>query len=78
MLAQVITDTAIPLTNRLSASWLAAAARGEAGQPWHTLVDALASGNEPRLKTTIKEIIAVGHTSGADALAGFICALQQL
>jgi len=76
-LAEAIAGSAIPRTARLSAAWLKAAARGEAGQPWHTLVGALAADDSRVLDRAVHGILSVGHTSGADALAGFVLALGQ-
>lgn len=70
-LAQAIAETAAPLTTSLSAAWLRAAANGEAGSLWHEFLDALISGDPSRVQITTKNILAVGETSGADALAGF-------
>jgi hypothetical protein len=38
--------------------------------PWHTLFAALACPDA--LAAALRTVLAVGHTSGADALAGFI------
>lgn len=65
-----------PLTNRLSGHWLAAAAHGEAGQLWHELVDALLDRDRVAVANTVVAMAGVGHTSGADALAGFVGTLQ--
>lgn len=66
---------AAPATNPLSASWLRAAADGACGQLWHTL---LASCLQPDPRTVQQAAVALvrqGHTSGADALAGFVALL---
>jgi len=60
---EVIVQTAVPRTTTLSAAFLRAAAAGEAIRPWHDLVNGAAG--------AIDRILAVGHTSGADAWAGF-------
>lgn len=76
VIAQQIADTAAPLTTSLSGAWLRSAGRGEVGILWHRFFDALVSvgriGNPTYLQETMKNILAVGETSGADALAGFI------
>lgn len=69
-------------TTTLSGAWLEAAARGEAGQAWHELVQALTITSTSSVNTStssvnavsqaIDHILATGHTSGADALAGFV------
>lgn len=65
-------ETAAPLTTSLSAAWLKSAGRGEAGILWHEFFAALVSGDEIEIQKTMKTILAVGETSGADALVGFI------
>jgi len=71
-LAEQITNTAAPLTTSLSAAWLRSAGKGEAGILWHQFFDALISRDEIATEDSIEKILAVGATSGADALAGFI------
>lgn len=70
VLAREIADTAIPLTTSLSAAWLRAAGRGEAGILWHELFNSLLLPSAS-LQSPISKILSVGETSGADALAGF-------
>jgi hypothetical protein len=65
-----LAHAAAPRTTSLSAAFLHAAARGEAMSPWHTLFAALACPDA--LAAALRTVLAVGHTSGADALAGFI------
>ena len=55
-----------PLTTTLSANLLRAAADGEAMWQWHDLVDGRPG--------AMAALLAVGHTSGADAWAGFVAA----
>lgn len=71
LLAQEIADTASPLTSSLSAAWLRSAGKGEAGIVWHEFFDALVSANTSLIQETMKNILAVGETSGCDAMAGF-------
>lgn len=59
-------------TTRLSSAWLAAAARGEFGAPWHRLLGALTSGDIEVLEQAAQALLKTGHTSGADALAGYL------
>jgi hypothetical protein len=72
ILAKEITNTAAPLTTSLSAAWLRSAGRGEAGILWHDFFDALESAVPAQIETATNSILAMGETSGADALAGFI------
>lgn len=92
VLALEITQTAAPLTTSLSAAWLKSAGRGEAGTLWHEFFDALISVSRivadpdggrasPTYRTAVQKsvdkILAVGETSGVDALSGFINTFLQ-
>ncbi len=53
------------------------------GKPWHELVEAMrdectafTEPAEAAVSQAIDRILTTGHTSGADALAGFIMALK--
>ncbi|MBC7877842.1 MAG: DUF2877 domain-containing protein [Anaerolineales bacterium] len=72
VLAREITNTATPLTTSLSATWLRSAGKGGAGILWHNFFDALISADISLIQITMNEILKVGETSGADALAGFV------
>ena len=73
-LGGVIATVAAPLTTSLSAAWLRCASKGEAGELWHRFFDALAGRiGDPR--RVMEKILAVGETSGADALVGFVSTL---
>ena len=72
VLAEEIAGAAAPLTTSLSAAWLRSAGKGEAGILWHEFFDALIDSDAARIQETMDKILAVGETSGADALAGFI------
>jgi uncharacterized protein DUF2877 len=72
ILAQEVANTAAPLTTSLSAAWLKSAGRGEAGILWHQFFNALLSADPVLIHNATEKILAVGETSGADALAGFI------
>ncbi len=76
-LAHRLAEAAAPRTTRLSAAWLRAAAQGEAGWPWHALLASLTD-PEADLEEPVRALASVGHTSGADALAGFLLTLQSL
>ncbi|HSM71828.1 MAG TPA: DUF2877 domain-containing protein, partial [Anaerolineales bacterium] len=75
-LAEEIVKTAVPLTTSLSGAWIMSAGRGEAGQLWHEFFDALMDGDESTVQLRMENILAVGETSGADALAGFLSTVQ--
>ena len=68
----LVLEAAAPHTTILSAALLRAAARGECSAPWHRLLAALAKGGEARLARAVQAVRAYGHTSGSDALAGFL------
>lgn len=76
VLAEEITNTAAPLTTSLSAAWLRSAGKGEAGILWHIFFDALISADLVHIQEALDKILAVGETSGADALAGFISTMM--
>jgi hypothetical protein len=66
-----IVDVAAPRTTALSAAFLRAAARGECSAAWHALLAALAGGGPAPLDEAVCGVLAHGHASGADMLAGF-------
>lgn len=72
ILAQEIAGAASPLTTSLSAAWLRSAGKGDAGILWHKLFNALISDGAIHVEEAMDNILGVGETSGADALAGFI------
>jgi hypothetical protein len=65
-------EAAAPRTTILSAAFLRAAAAGECSVVWHRLLAVLANEKEQRLTQAVREVLAYGQTSGADALAGFL------
>lgn len=71
-LAAEISSVAAPRTTALSSTSLKAATRGEAGQLWHGLLTNLAFGSAAGVEVAVRRLLAVGHTSGADSLAGFL------
>jgi uncharacterized protein DUF2877 len=77
VLAEGIANTCAPLTTSLSAAWLRSAGRGDAGILWHQFFEALTSSSPVEIQTAMDRILAIGETSGADALAGFIGTLIE-
>src|SRR5215213_1775812 len=71
-LAREIANIAAPLTTSLSAAWLRSAGRGDAGVLWHQFFNALVSSNPVQVQDATDRILAIGETSGGDALAGFL------
>ncbi len=59
-------------TTMLSAAFLRSAASGECSAPWHRLLGAMDAGSDEQLCHAAHEVLTFGHTSGADALAGFL------
>lgn len=78
LLIQEIVSAAVPRTTSLSAAWLKSAARGEAVLPWHELVSGLAAPDLAASERAIRRILSIGHSSGAEALAGFSAGLETL
>ena len=69
---------AAPRTSTLSAAFLRAAGRGEFIAPWHSLLEALASGDVNQVEAAAMTLEGLGASSGADSLDGFILAGQSL
>lgn len=78
-LCLILEESAAPRTNSLSAAWLQAAARGEAGEPWHELFAAISGSGEAEKATenAVMRILPTGHSSGADALGAFAAFIQK-
>ena len=71
------------LTNRISAAHLAAAAEGEGHEALHACLNAVVQDNthpdterQGDLATALTQLAQVGHSSGFDALAGAVAALN--
>jgi hypothetical protein len=56
----------------MSQAWMRAAAEGEAAEAWHGLVRAVIQGEAKAVRLAGQQIIRQGHTSGADALTGYV------
>ena len=69
---ELIASVASPKTTMLSRAFLRSAAAGQFGAPWHGLLLALEDDGGERLGIATREVLAYGHSSGADALAGFL------
>lgn len=76
-LSLVLAEAAVPRTNSLSAAWLNAASQGEAGEPWHELVQAIDGDDAEAVEAAVMRILPTGHSSGADALGGFIALVRM-
>jgi hypothetical protein len=73
-----LSDASAKRTTRASAAWLAAAARGEAAEAWHGLFATLAGNRINETQPAAKRILQTGHTSGEDALIGFVGGVESL
>lgn len=65
-------------TTLLSLAWLKAAARGECSAAWHILLNKLSGDETIAVENAAFAVVQMGHTSGADALAGFVSVLMAL
>ena len=77
-LAAPVLAAARKATNRIGAAHLGAAARGLGADALHRSIEALAVGDRPDLAPALKEIDAIGHSSGWDAMAGAVSALRAI
>ena len=75
-MGEAIVGAATPRTNIISSEWLRAAARGEAGEDWHLLAHAVAKNRG--VDNRMIQLLHRGHTSGADAMAGFLATVSAL
>jgi len=69
---EVVLKASESRTTTLSAAFLRAAAGGECSAPWHRLLASLVGDAELELEVAVESVLSCGHTSGADALAGFL------
>ena len=65
-------------TTSLSGAWIEAAARGEAAEPWHTLVAAMNGDDQSAVTAAGEGVLAMGASSGRWALAGFVATIGAL
>ena len=71
-LGPALAEAAAPRTTALSAAYLRSAAHGECLAHWHALFAALQANDSDSTRAALQSLAAIGHTSGADALAGFL------
>jgi hypothetical protein len=76
--ALAVAETAAPRTSALSAAFLRAAGQGEFIEPWHALLEALATADLEQVEQAAMRVENFGASSGADALDGFILAGRSL
>jgi hypothetical protein len=75
---QAAVRAATPATTSLSASLLLAACDGYAVPELSRLAGAVAAGDERAASSSLSQVLAIGHTSGADLVAGLTGALDAL
>lgn len=71
-LSGAVGRAAAHLTTTVSGAYLQAAAQGAASEPWHLLVESILGSRGPAIEAAVETLCKIGHTSGADALAGFV------
>jgi hypothetical protein len=69
---QTVLEACSSRTTLLSNAFLRSTAAGECSAPWHRLLEALEGGLAEQLDVATREVLSYGHSSGADALAGFL------
>jgi hypothetical protein len=65
-------------TGKISIAHLARAAKGEGAEALHRTIAAIADGNEAALHSCLRDIDAIGHSSGWDALAGAVAVMRRV
>lgn len=76
-LADAVVQSAAGKTTPLSKAMIQAASHGECSAPWHDLLAALLAEDAGLIRAAAERIMAHGHTSGADALSGFVAVLRE-
>ena len=76
-LADTVAKSATGKTTQLSTAMIQAASHGECSAPWHDLLAALLAEDAGLIRAAAERIVARGHTSGADALSGFVAVLRE-
>ena len=71
-LLRLVVERARKRTTTLSGAFLVAAAAGETVQTWHELGQAIVTGEGEGIYAAAKGVLAIGDSSGACALVGFI------
>jgi len=75
-LARAVGELAPTATNPVSAQHLHAAGEGYGSDALHDLLNAIADTDTQRQRTALKKLVATGHSSGWDALAGVYATLK--
>ena len=65
-------------TNKISRAHMACAARSQGAQALHETISAMGVADEARLRSALRALDKLGHTSGWDSLAGVVCVLESV
>ena len=65
-------------TNKISRAHMECAARGQGAQALHETISAMGVRDEARLRSALRELDEIGHSSGWDSLAGVVCVLESV
>ena len=68
----LVSQAATLRTHAFSTAHLRAAQTGQMSVGWHRLAGALAASDENAIKKAVDRLLALGASSGADAIAGFV------
>ncbi len=65
-------------TNKISRAHMECAAGGQGTEALHETISALGIADEARLRSALRELDKIGHSSGWDSLAGVVCVLESV
>ena len=65
-------------TNKISRAHMECAAGGQGAQALHETISAMGVADEARLRSALRALDKLGHTSGWDSLAGVVCVLKSV
>ena len=65
-------------TNKISRAHMECAAGGQGAQALHETISAMGVADEARLRSALRELDKIGHSSGWDSLAGVVCVLESM
>lgn len=74
----ILAEAASERTAAFSSAHLRATASGEAAAPWQRLLGAIMRGEPSEIDGAVDALLLLGHTSGQDALAGFLLGMKSL
>jgi hypothetical protein len=77
-LGDAVAEAIAGKTTPLSTAMILAASRSECSATWHDLFEALLAGDEGLIRSVAERLMARGHTSGADAMAGFLAVMNGI